>query len=868
MSRLRRNVGVLGASVALMAVTLPGGGVESAVARASDRLPWMTVEIVAKQASAGSDQAKEAVANQRARMLIAAMTLAQKMQQLTGSPPEILAELPQCYGGRHVSAIPELKIPTFRITNGPVGVGQNDCIARSVYETEVKGKSGPRAFSVVYTHPSSAQATALPSALAAAASFDPAVAATFGEVIADEMNSLGLHVFEAPGINLARLPILGRNFEYFGEDPYLSGIMSVAETKAVQNKGLIAMAKHFVANEQETNRQTIQTTVDPQVLRELYLLPFEMTVKDGKIASIMCAYNYVNAVSSCENKEILSDILRGDWGFTGYVQSDFFAMKSTVATLRNGMDHEMPLPQFWAPDKLKAAIDKGELAIGDIDRALERRYTQAFKAGIFDRPLLQKPIDFAAGGRKAREVGTEGAVLLQNNGALPLSTALRTVVLIGKASQPYAQQAVAGGVMTGQPMGSGGGSSDVVPHYAVSPVEGLRNALNELGNSSAQVKLILVDDANASATIDGAPSTFAAALREASRADSVVIMAGTVSEEGADRATFTASDGLRLATSAAEGSSLDWYADRSNVIAVASEASIKETATLGGMARATVARNSNTVAMLKAFMKAKSSTRRSMAEKTVIVLKDNAGVAMDPALVGRRGPAILEVWFPGQEDGNIVADLLFGRTNPGGKLPVTFPYAGRGFLDSVTAAQFPGEVGADGKTQTVTYDEKLHVGYRWYDANVNGRCAVAAGRNSCVAFPFGHGLSYTTFTVDKPRLTFDRENNVWRASARVTNTGKVAGAEVLQAYVSLPASANALGAAQPPKRLVGFQKVKLEPGASQEVAILIDPAGSNHPLSVWSTRENKWVIPAGKHTVWLARSSSPRELARAGDIAP
>lgn len=866
MSKLRRKMSSLGASVAMVAVTPLIGVSAEAKAPTSEPNPWVAQSVVARQASARSDEEKEAVANERARQLIGAMSLAQKMQQLTGSMPEILPELPQCYGGRHVNAIPSLNIPTFRITNGPVGVGQNDCIARSVYESEVKGKTGPRAFSIVYTHPSSAQATALPSALASAASFDPGVAAKFGDVIADEMNNLGLHVFEAPGLNLARLPILGRNFEYFGEDPYLSGVMSVAETKAVQGKGLIAMAKHYVANEQETNRQTIQTTVDPQVMRELYLLPFEMTVKDGKIASIMCAYNYVNSVSSCENKEILDDILRREWGFTGYVQSDFFAMKSTAATLRNGMDHEMPLPQFWAPAKLRAALDGGELTIAELDRALERRYTQAFKAGIFDRPLLQTPIDFAAGGRKARTIGAEGAVLLQNNGALPLPASVRTIVVIGKASQPYAQQAVAGGVITGQPMGAGGGSSDVVPNYTVSPVEGLRGALKELGNGAARVKLILVDDANASATIDGAPATFAAALRETSAAEAVVMMAGTISEEGADRATFTAPDGRRLATSAAGGSTLDWYADRSNVIAVADQAAIRETASLGGLARAAVTRNSNTLAMIKAILAARSSTPHSTAAKTVLVLKDNAGVAMDPALVGKGGPAILEVWFPGQEDGNIVADLLFGRKNPGGKLPVTFPYAGRGFLDSVSTAQFPGEVSADGKTQTVTYSEKLHIGYRWYDANVSGRCAATARRNPCVAFPFGHGLSYTTFAVNAPRLAPDAETQGWRASARVTNTGKVAGTEVLQVYLSLPPSADALGAAQPPKRLVGFQKVELAPGASQEVSITIDPAARHHPLGVWSTRDNKWVTPPGRYVVWIGRSSSPNDLVRAGRI--
>lgn len=814
--------------------------------------PWMTRTVIAQQKAAKSDAAREAVANRRAKLLLSAMTLPQKLQQLTGSRPEILPELPGCYGARHVSGIAALNIPTFRISNGPVGVGQNDCVSPSVIDKSASGIFGP-AMAAAYTHPSSAKATALPAALGVAASFDPKVAATFGDVIATEMNDLALHVFEAPGLNLARLPILGRNFEYFGEDPYLAGVMGVAETRAVQSKGLIAMPKHYIANEQETNRQTIQETVDHQTLREIYLLPFEMAVKDGKAAAIMCAYNYVNRVSSCENKEMLTDVLRTDWGFTGYVQADFFAMKGTVAPMKAGMDHEMPQPIQWSPARINAALAKGDLVVADIDQALERRYTQMFKYGIFDRPLVQKPMDVKGNGAKARAIGVQSAVLLQNNGALPLRPDLGSLVVIGKATQVYAQQAVAGGALTGQPMGSGGGSSDVAPHYTVAPVEGIRNALKAQGNTGAKVKLILVDDANQTATIDGAAATFDAALAEAAKADAVVMMAGTISEEGADRATFTNADGKTLATSAAEGHGLDWYADRSNMIATNTE-------------KTNPAKNSQTVAMIKAVLAARSASGADMARKSVLVLKDNASVAMDPALVGAQGPAILETWFPGQEDGNIVADLLFGLKNPAGKLPVTYPYAGKGFLDSVTPSQFPGTVGADNRNQTVEYSEKLAIGYRWYDANVSGQCAETGGRNPCVAFPFGHGLSYTSFTVGRPALAFDKARDVWRATATVTNTGKRTGAEVVQAYVALPASASALGAPQPPKRLVGFQKVELAPGASKAVTITIDPAASNHPLSVWSERESKWVMPAGQYTVWLGRSSSPADLAAAGTI--
>ncbi|MBW8840359.1 MAG: glycoside hydrolase family 3 C-terminal domain-containing protein [Sphingomonadales bacterium] len=820
----------------------------AAAANGAEPLSWMAPGLVAQQDAATSDAAKEAIARSRARQLIAAMTLDQKLQQLTGSPPSLLPELPNCYGARHVTGIAELAIPTFRITNGPVGVGQNDCVSPSVKDARPAGE-GP--FWLPYSHPSSAQATALPSGMAVAASFDRRVAADFGGVIAREMNNLALHVFEAPGMNLARLPILGRNFEYFGEDPFLAGTMAVAETKAVQAHGIIAMAKHFVANEQETNRFTIRETVDDQVLRELYLIPFEMSVKDGKVAAIMCSYNYLNGLQACANKPMLTGVLRDDWKFTGYVQTDFFALKSTEEPLNAGTDHEMPTPLHWSPDKIAAALKSGAVTIGEIDTALERRYTQMFKAGIFDRKLVQTPINFAAGGKAARDIGTRAAVLLQNNGALPLPRTARTITLVGKASQPYAQQAVSGGTILGKAMGAGGGSSDVVPNYTVSPIEGIRAALRETGRGDATVKLVLVDDANATATIDGKPASFADALAGIAASDSVIVMAGTNAEEGADRATFTNKDGVELAAAAAAGTSLDWYVAKPNTIATTDPAG-------------NIAKSSQTMAMLKAILAARSTTDIPMPGKTVLVLKDNASVAMDPALLGAQGPSILEAWFPGQEDGNIVADLLFGRVDPAGRLPVTFPVAGKGFLDAISPRQFPGLPDASGKLQTVAYSEKLNIGYRWYDANASGKCAVAAGRNPCVAFPFGYGLSYTRFTTSRPALSFDRKANRYLVSVTVTNAGQRPGSQVMQAYLSLPPSASRAGSAQPPKRLVGFERVDLQPGASRKVTITIHPASSNHPLGVWSEAQKRWVVPSGRYTILVGTSSAIGDLAEAG----
>lgn len=780
------------AIVAIAAVLLaPGAGAEP--------LPWMDPALAPET---------------RAALLVGAMTLEEKQQQLAGSAPELVPELPDCMGARHVRGIASLAIPTLRITNGPVGIGQNDCVDPSV--------TGIGAFS----DPSSAMATALPSAPAVAASFDPAVAGLFGDVVASEANDLALHVLEAPGMNLARTPVLGRNFEYFGEDPFLAGTMAVAEIEAVQAHGVIAMAKHFAGNEQETNRMfELQTTVGARVLHELYLLPFEMSVRDGDVAAVMCAYNFVNGFQACENRELLTDVLRDRWGFAGYVQSDFFAVRSTAPAMLAGLDHHMPVPTPllvvpapWTADELDVALAAGELQVADLDRALLRRYTKMFELGIFERqPLVQAPIDYAAGGVAARTIGGHGGVLLQDpNGVLPFdASTLESVVLIGKATQVYAQQAVAGGSRVGEPMGAGGGSSDVVPAYTVSPIDGLEDVLAALGNASATVTLITVEDDN---------SDLEAAKAAAAAADAVILMAGTIAEEGADRVTFSDGSGNAVVEM---GDHLDWYVARPNQIS-----------TLASNPPA----DSQTVAMIEGILAATSTTAKPMAAKTALVLKDNGGVAIDPALLGPAGPAILEVWFPGQEDGHIVADLLFGVVDPSGRLPVTFPVAGQGFLDWARsdASVFPGVRNASNQPE-VTYREGLEVGYRWYDAN-----GIAP------AFPFGHGLSFTTFEISGLEVTPEVSDGTPPITVEflVENTGSRRGAEVPQVYLGLPE-----GLGEPPKRLVGFEKVWLDPGQVESVQIVIDPAAANHPLGIWDDATQAWKVAPGQYQVYVGRSA-------------
>ena len=697
---------------------------------------------------------------QRAALLLSAMSLQQKMQQLVGAAG-VVPEIPSCYGARHIPGIPVLEIPTLRITNGPVGVGQNDCVP-----TDLPGLPLSALTSLA-----SAKATALPSGMAVAASFDRSVAAQFGDVLGRESRNLALHVLEGPGMNLARNPTLGRNFEYFGEDPLLTGTMGVAEIKAIQSHGVIAMAKHLVANEQETNRMTISEVIDDKVLHELYMLPFEMAVKDGDVASVMCSYNSVNGFSMCENKHILTDVLRGQWGFTGYVQSDFFAAHSTANTMLAGLDNEMPgldvpgtpLKTWWTPAALNAALTAGQISTSDIDTALGRRYTQMFKFGVFDRPVTQTAIDQSGDGAIARSIGEQAAVLLKNDSSLlPFNAkTIRSVALIGQAA--YATKAVSGCC---------GGSSDVIPLYTVTPLQGVQNVLNKLG-SSATANLTVVADDN---------SNLADAVSAAKAADVVIVLAGTIAEEGADRTS--------------------------------------------------IALSNNQDAIVTAVAAANP--------RTAVVLKDNAS-ALLPWI--DQVPAVLETWFPGQEDGNIAAELLFGVASPSGKLPVTFPKKD-GDWPANTPAQFPG-INVNG-VPTVTYSEGLDIGYRWYDA-----------QNVAPLFPFGYGLSYTTFDVSNLQVTPQASDGTQMITVQVVveNTGKVYGAEVPQVYFGLPASSG-----QPPKRLVGFEKVWLNPGEKKTVQILIDPNAANHPLGVWNSNSQQWEIANGQYQVLVGTSSRNLKL--------
>jgi beta-glucosidase len=684
---------------------------------------------------------------ERAKKLVEAMTLEQKIAQLHGAMETIdiyaitaqAAEsgedmdqlAAQIQVERHVKAIDELGIPRFRITNGPVGVGMGD------------GTPSP-------------PATSLPMTIGLAAGFNPDLAQAYGDIIGSETATLGQHVLEGPGVCLHRTTIAGRNFEYFSEDPYLTGVMGVAVTKAIQAHDVIAMGKHYVVNDQEYERFRASVEVDEHVLRELYLLPFEMLVKDAEIAAFMSAYNRIRGVYATEYRHTLTDVLRTEWGFEGYVQSDFWSCRSAAPSLNAGMDHEMPDAKWLNESNVNAALQDTSLEIETADRALVRRYTQMFRFGQFARPYDPGEIDAQAHGAVSRTIGSQIAVLLKNEGGLlPLNANAGSIVIIGQSK--FVDEACLGG----------GGSSKVVPLYTVAPLEGMQDVLRDLGSSATVTKVTVADDL----------SNLNEAKSAAKEADVVVLMAGLVATEGADQ---------------------------------------RDANMLNDQNR-----------MLDELL--------GVNPATVVVMKDSNPVLM-PWI--DKAPAVLEAWNQGAEDGHAVADLLFGVVNPSGKVPTSYPRSEDDTIYAGRPERYPGTDEGDGYP-VIRYSEGLEIGYRWFQA-----------QGIEPLFGFGFGLSYTTFditdvSVDAP----DGANAPVTVTGSVRNVGQVAGAEVVQVYLGVPVEG------QPPKRLVGFQKVFVEPGESKPVTITIDPAATNHPFGVWDYCTQGFATRPGEYTIYVGNSA-------------
>jgi beta-glucosidase len=647
---------------------------------------------------------------QQAQQIVAQMTLEEKIDELHG--------VHDATRYRMVPSVPRLGIPDFHMTNGPAGVGP--------------GGTSPQP-----------PATAMPAPLALAATWDIDLARAYGKMEAEETRSLGSQLFESPDINIARVPQGGRVFESFGEDPYLAARITVAGIEGIQSTGILANVKHYLANNQETQRLSIDEKIGERALREIYMPAFEAAIKEAHSASVMCAYPKVNGTFNCENKPLLIDVLKKEWGFDGFVLSDWGATHSTVDSALNGLDLEMPSGVFFS-DKLLAAVKAGQVPMARIDEMLVLRFAKMIEFGLFAPQPAPTPIPVLEHGALSRQIATQSMVLLKNDGdLLPLDAQrTRSIALLG----PYAVR----------PNTGGGGSSHVIPLYTITPYDGV-NAASDL-----QVRLNVLDG-----------SDIGAAVAAATRARVAIVMVGDQDTEGRDQ-------------------SLELPAAQNRLIEAVAKAN----------------------------------------PHTIVVVKSGSAVLM-PWLGSVA--AVLEAWYPGEEDGNAVADVLFGKVNPSGKLPLTFPQTAADTLAS-HPEQFPGTDGV------VKYSEGLEVGYRAYTAH-----------KIAPLFPFGFGLSYTQFHFDGLTVTHQPGSAQAKVSFTVTNTGKRAGAEVAQLYLSFPPIAEGN---EPPLQLKGFSKVMLNPGETKTVEIPLD----ERAFSYWSEKTHRWQLAAGDFHVLVGDSSANTPL--------
>jgi beta-glucosidase len=601
--------------------------------------------------------------------------------------------------------------------------------------------------------------TALPSGIATAATWNPELAFKGGQMIGSEARASGFNVMLAGGVDLARDPRNGRNFEYGGEDPLLAGTIVGSEIAGIQSNHIISTTKHYALNDLETGRKGHDARIDPAAARMSDLLAFEFAIERGNPGSVMCAYNKVNGDFSCENDWLLNRVLKGDFGFRGYVMSDWGAVHSTVKAALNGLDQQSGWPfdeQPYFGPLLKSAVAAGQVPQGRIDDMARRVLWALYSTGAQDSPVIEgAAIDYAANEGVSQADAEQGFVLLKNDGnLLPLGPNVRRIVVIGGHADK--------GVLAGS------GSSLVYPRggNAVPGLEptGWPGPVMYYNSSPMQELQRLAPNA-AISFVDGAdPAAAAAAARHAD----VAIVFGT-----------------------------QWSSE-----------SIDVAMKLDG----------NQDALIEAVAAANP--------RTAVVLETNAGVAMPWAA---RVPAIVEAWYPGRAGGKAIANVLTGRVNPSGHLPVTF-YA--------SEAQLPRAARPGGSSEmdqfTIDYSEGAAVGYKWIDRN-----------NLQPLFPFGHGLSYTSFGYG-PLSAAPAANGSIRVHFVLRNTGRRAGMAVGQVYAS-PAA----GSWEAPKRLVGFAKVELAPGQSKAVDVNVDP----RLLATFDETAHAWRIAPGNYTLTLGASS-------------
>lgn len=626
-----------------------------------------------------------------------------------------------------------------------------------------------------------------------------------GKSIGNEVLEYGADVLLAPALNIHRNPLCGRNFEYYSEDPLVAGKIAAAYVRGVQSNGVGTSIKHFAVNNQETNRNANDARITPRALREIYLKGFEIAVKESEPWTVMSSYNYINGTYASENTDLLTTLLRDEWGFRGMVMTDWFGGKDAVAQMIAGNDMLQP-GRATQYDMIIEGVKSGKLDESVLDRNVKRVLELILQSPHFKGYKYSDKPDLKAHAAVTRQSATEGMVLLKNdNGALPLESSIKNIALFGCTSYDF----IAGGT----------GSGNVNRAYTVSLLDGLKNAGYQIDESLKNTYEQHIAAENKKNAPD--PSQAFSRFMPVPRPTEIVPSAAALAEQ-------VAKSDVALVTL---GRTSGEFVDRK----VSDFELSKEEY---GMLQS----------VCKAF--------HAAGKKVIVTL--NIGGVIETASWKNLPDAILLAWQAGQEGGNSVTDVLSGKVSPSGKLPMTFPDK---LMDAASSVNFPMDAQADTDVRNkgekksavknvdyTNYEEDIFVGYRYFDS---------FGKQ--VSYPFGYGLSYTTFEYANPAVKAD--NGIYTLSIDVKNTGKFAGKEVVQLYVSAP---NSAGMDKPDKELKAFAKTReLQPGEAATVTLVIKAAD----LASYDEASSSWVVDAGTYKFQIGASSRDIKAVLNADVA-
>ncbi len=716
----------------------------------------------------------------KAKDLVSKMTLEEKVNLVVGmgmnipgmsnNAPIVGQTMDKVEGAAGTTyGIPRLGLPNTVVADGPAGLRINPT-----------RKDDPNTY----------YATAWPVATLLASTWDTKLVEQVGKGMGNEVKEYGVDVLLGPGMNIQRNSLGGRNFEYYSEDPLVSGKMAAAMVNGIQSNGVGVSVKHFAANNQETNRNTVNTIVSERALREIYLKGFQIAIKESNPWTVMSSYNYINGTYTSESYELLTTILRKEWGYKGMVMTDWFGGKNAVAQMKAGNDLLMP----GTKDQKKAIMDAvtaGTLDVKVLDENAARIVDYIFVTPAYKKYAFTNKPDLKAHAIVARQAAAEGMVLLKNNSnALPIQKE-KSIAVFGNTSYDF----VSGGT----------GSGDVNEAYTVSLVEGLKNAGLKMDE---ELKSLYTEYVTTEKAKQPKKNFFEEFMNPTPRIPEMEI-SDAIANENAEQADVAI---ITLGRNAGEGS------DRK------------------------VDDNFNLKAAEQTLIDKVAAAFHAKGKKVVVII--NSGGVIETASWSNKVDGILLAWQPGQESGNAVADILSGKVNPSGKLAATFPVK---YADEPTAKNFPGKEFPEKATKggfgqplipgEVTYEEGIYVGYRYYNTF-----------NVKPAYEFGYGLSYTTFAYSNfslPKITGDKIS----VTVKITNTGKVAGKEVVQLYVTAPKSS----IDKPSEELKAFAKTNLlQPGQSQVVTLTF----SLKDLASFNTASSSWIADAGTYTVKVGASST------------